>query len=279
MSTVDLMEKAADLMVSRGLTVLESSGWQSRGRPYSFNPTAGVIAHHTGTEGDCDNVLINGRSDLPGPLCQWALHRDGKPVLIASGYANHAGESQPGAPSNSNGWGIEATGPVPVSAFGPSAFPNYDEYVIMVGCILEVQGWGTSKVFGHKESCSPSGRKIDPSFDMDAFRSAIAAGMKDGDNPLADLSQGDKDFFQGLFNGVHQDFVTLLRGETHASTQRILDKLSQIAVLVEGIEDAITGVLTALRASPPAALTSPTPSTGEDGVLGPPRPPSRPLGD
>ena len=176
---LERMTQASDLMVKRGLTVKESNGWEKRGRPYSFNPTKGVICHHTAAAEDIDNVLINGRSDLPGPLCHWALHKNGDVVLIAAGYANHAGASKSGYPSNSNGWGIEATGPVPNnSAYGESAFPNYDEYIVMVNCIVEVGGWGVSiqTVPGHKDSCDPPGRKPDPHFDMNTFRSRVASG-------------------------------------------------------------------------------------------------------
>lgn len=172
-STVDRMRRAANLMVARGLRVQYSSGWENRSRPYSFNPSVGIVDHHTAATTDIDSVLINGRSDLPGPLCNWALHKDGTWVLIAAGYANHAGSSVPGAPSNSSGWGVEATGPIPLDGYGPSAFPNYDSYVVGMACILEIENWAASKAWGHKESCDPPGRKIDPSFSMDAFRDQI----------------------------------------------------------------------------------------------------------
>jgi hypothetical protein len=67
-----------------------------------------VIAHHTAATNDSDSTLINGRSDLPGPLCNRALPENGDWVLIASGRANHAGE---GTLSNFEAQGIEATGP------------------------------------------------------------------------------------------------------------------------------------------------------------------------
>jgi hypothetical protein len=176
-STADRMRQVANLLVARGVRVQYSSGWESRGRPYSFSPSAGVIDHHTASATDIDSVLINGRSDLPGPLCHYAMHLDGTVVLIAAGYANHAGESVAGAPENSTGWGIEATGPWPDNnASGPGAFPQYAQYQQLNAAILEVDGWGTSKMWGHSESCSPPGRKGDPYFDMDDFRAGTAAG-------------------------------------------------------------------------------------------------------
>lgn len=203
MSTVDKMRAVANLCVERGLVVKYSSGWESRGRPYSFNPTAGVIAHHTGGAEDIDNVLINGRSDLPGPLCQYALHKNGDVVLIAAGYANHAGESQSGAPSNSNGWGIEATGPQSLDGYGPSTFPNYDEYGILLGCILDVEGWPSSKIWGHKESCYPEGRKVDPFLDMDQLRKDAEEGGDMG------MSSGDWDKMNKQFADIDSQVAAL----------------------------------------------------------------------
>jgi hypothetical protein len=196
-------------MVQRGLRVQYSSGWDGRGRPYSFSPSVGIIDHHTASTSDIDSVLINGRSDLPGPLCNWALHKDGTWVLIASGYANHAGESQSGAPTNSTGWGVEATGPIPIEATGPGAFPNYDAYVTGMACIMEAENWPTSKIWGHKESCHPSGRKIDPSFDMNSFRSKVAAG---GESDLP-LNDADKNWIrQTVHDALYHHLLVALSG-------------------------------------------------------------------
>lgn len=193
------MADAADLMVARGLRVKYSSGWQDRGRPYSFNPTAGGITHHTASPTDIDSVLINGRSDLPGPLCNWALHADGTWVLIAAGYANHAGESLPGAPTNGTGYGVEQTGPTPTGATGPGAFPhNYEAGMAGWACILEVQGWSTQKIWGHKESCSPPGRKVDPFFGMDEFRAGVAGGGAPGED-LSIMDQATRDYLDHQF--------------------------------------------------------------------------------
>lgn len=89
----------ASALRAEGCTVVEESGWKSRGRPSStgsFNPY-GVLWHHTGTTASYSNpfptksVLINGRSDLPGPLCQVGIGYDGVCHIIAAGRANHAG--------------------------------------------------------------------------------------------------------------------------------------------------------------------------------------------
>lgn len=83
-----------------GLTVIEIEGWETRGRPGSFDPV-GVLNHHTGAfdrDGDLADDLdyakwlfLRGRADLPAPLCQIALSAEGTVYLGAAGRANHGG--------------------------------------------------------------------------------------------------------------------------------------------------------------------------------------------
>lgn len=89
-----------------GLYVIEESGWSTRGRPSStgsFNPS-GVLWHHTGTTSSSSNphptlkTLINGRDDLPGPLCHASPCYAGHIHVIAAGRANHAGEARSSGP-------------------------------------------------------------------------------------------------------------------------------------------------------------------------------------
>jgi hypothetical protein len=77
-------------------------GWEDRGRPLSagyFDPN-GSLTHHTGSTSSPSNpnpslsTLINGRSDLKGPLCQVATDYNGLVYIIAAGRANHAGSAR-----------------------------------------------------------------------------------------------------------------------------------------------------------------------------------------
>jgi len=179
-----------------GLRVVEASGWTDRGRTWSTLRPEYVVCHHTAATIDVDRVLIDGRSDLPGPLCNFALHGDDTVVLIASGLANHAGVA---TISSDQAYGIEATGPTPAGAFGPAAFSNYDAYIVLVAAIRLHHGWGTGRVVGHKEIARPLGRKIDPSFDMTAFRAAVTQRVanwgltEEDDMPYKDWDQDSKD--------------------------------------------------------------------------------------
>jgi hypothetical protein len=62
----------------------------------NFNPS-GVLWHHTGTTTStakpCPTLAlcVNGRKDLPGPLCHVVIGYDGVCHIIAAGRANHAG--------------------------------------------------------------------------------------------------------------------------------------------------------------------------------------------
>lgn len=77
-----------------GITVHEQPGWQTRGNGMS-SAYEGFIWHHTATGYANANlsVLINGRSDLAGPLCNTCGWEDGSVGMISANPANHAGAS------------------------------------------------------------------------------------------------------------------------------------------------------------------------------------------
>jgi len=77
-----------------GITVHEQAGWQTRGNGMS-SAYEGFIWHHTATGFSNSNlgVLINGRSDLSGPLCNTCGWADGSVGMISANPANHAGAS------------------------------------------------------------------------------------------------------------------------------------------------------------------------------------------
>lgn len=79
-----------------GLVVHEVAGWQERGADGEpMDDVRGIVEHHTAgpKTGNMPSleVLIHGRSDLPGPLCNLGLARDGSVYVVAAGKANHAG--------------------------------------------------------------------------------------------------------------------------------------------------------------------------------------------
>lgn len=83
-----------------GLTVVEVGNWSNYGYAgQDLQAVNGVIWHHTATprsnyersDAPTLGLCVNGRSDLPGPLCNIVFGRTGIVYLVAAGVANHAG--------------------------------------------------------------------------------------------------------------------------------------------------------------------------------------------
>jgi peptidoglycan hydrolase-like protein with peptidoglycan-binding domain len=162
-----------------GLKVAPVDGWENRGDG-DVGKTMGVICHHTAgpRNGNMPSLqtLLDGRSDLPGPLAQLGLGRDGTYYVIAAGRCNHAGKGkwQGITTGNTSFIGIEAenTG---LSNDTPWPDVQLDAYRRGVAAILMHIGKTAEFCAGHKEYALPAGRKTDPDFDMDAFRAGVAA--------------------------------------------------------------------------------------------------------
>jgi len=168
-----------DVLKAAGLKVALVDGWANRGHG-DVGPTLGVLCHHTAgpKHGNMPSLgtVIQGRPDLPGPLAQLGLGRDGIYYVIAAGKCFHAGAgSWEGVTNgNINFIGIEAenTGH-PDDSLWPDV--QMDAYRRGVAAILTHIGRGVHWCAGHKEY-APS-RKDDPDFDMNAFRASVAALM------------------------------------------------------------------------------------------------------
>jgi hypothetical protein len=174
-----------DAFRAAGLKVVETPGWKARGRPYSFAPR-GVIFHHTASPKGSGavpslKICIEGRSDLPGPLCHALVGRDGVVHLIAAGRANHAGLGGPrltipqdSANSYMAGVEVENSGvgePWPEQQLNVCA----QVFATLLMTFNRSEDW----LLGHKE-WAPT-RKIDPHpIDMHAFRARVRATMETG---------------------------------------------------------------------------------------------------
>lgn len=169
-----------------GLKVEEKEGWRHRGRPYNFYPKA-IIAHHTASGAQSGNyasesIVTYGRSDLPGPLCQVLLGRDGTVKMIADGYANHAGYGGPkaGIPANQGNTysiGIEAENNGVGEPWSSEQLNAY--YRLCAALLVWIDKPDANLVIGHKE-WAPS-RKIDPrGLDMDKFRANVKLALEQG---------------------------------------------------------------------------------------------------
>jgi hypothetical protein len=85
----------ADELRAEGLRVVEMGNWRNHVRSGDFTPV-GVMVHHTAsgqgspTAGNV-NLVVRGRGDIPGPLCNLLIARDGVVYVISGGRANDSG--------------------------------------------------------------------------------------------------------------------------------------------------------------------------------------------
>lgn len=174
-----ILPDLADACRKSGLPVKEIQGWRTRGHG-SFSSVNSIVCHHTATPstapGDYPSLGIvrDGRSDLEGPLAQLGLGRDGTVYVIAAGVAWHAGATFLQRQDNWHAIGIEAEHP----GVGPWTPEQYAAYVRLVDALSEHYEVPLSNVQGHKEVAKPLGRKVDPNFDMTAFRQAIQTARR-----------------------------------------------------------------------------------------------------
>lgn len=201
-------------LLDAGLRVNVVGGWETRGRA-AMHPR-GLVLHHTASRpprpAPSLAVCIDGRRDLPGPLCHVLIGRDRTCHVIASGVANHAGEgSWRGITGNASVIGIE------VENQGDGSEPWDPELVLVTyraaAACLRATGIGAAMVCGHKE-WAPR-RKVDPwGWDMDTARARIDVLAGNGD----DLMAAADDILRAISD---------LRGETRAIRDETLTRLDR----------------------------------------------------
>jgi N-acetyl-anhydromuramyl-L-alanine amidase AmpD len=172
----------ADVLRAEGVKLVEFPGWQNRGHG-DFKDIRGVMVHHTGSDNASAASIANGRPDLPGPLSQLHIARDGTVTVVAMGVAWHAGVGQyPWLPTNMANWhmiGIECAN----SGTSPTAphRKNWPEaqYSAMVNCCAAINrrlSQTSARTIGHKEYAGRAQGKWDPgAIDMDILRADIQA--------------------------------------------------------------------------------------------------------
>lgn len=203
----------------------EIEGWQTRRRDPDhgqWGPVHGFGVHHTGDDSADSidrNLIINGRSDLPGPLAQFGCNDDGVIDVIGCGRANHFGGGDPdvlkavinedygdyppapnehqGSPGAVDGniyfYGVE-------TYYSGTHVPTAEAYhsLVLLSCaVCDFHGWTAKSVIGHKEW---SDWKSDPGrVDMKGFRADVAARLKAGPElPPTHVTIGRRRIFSGL---------------------------------------------------------------------------------
>jgi hypothetical protein len=201
--------------------VAEQVGWRLRGRA-EFGEFKGIMIHHTAgpAKGNAPSlgVVTDGRSDLPGPLCNLLQGRDGTFYAVAAGRANHAGAgSWHGVTSgNSTTIGIECenTG---LPADSPWPEVQMQRLAMGVAAMLDYGKLPTIMVMGHREYATPKGRKIDPLFDMNAFRARVD-GYRNGAAPRPPVPAKDASGQRTLRRGSEGDDVKTVQAKVGTTT-------------------------------------------------------------
>lgn len=181
-----------------GVTYKEYKSWSTHHRPAStgnWGPVNGFMVHHTGSDStDQRELLYNGTSALPGPLCQFGLAQDGTVWLIGWGRANHAGSGDPDVLSavinenygdnpptdnessvdgNARFYGVE----IWYSGSHAMSDKQYASLRKLAAAICDFHKWSEKSVIGHGEWGSPG--KWDPGIssgkmmDMSKVRSDV----------------------------------------------------------------------------------------------------------
>jgi len=254
----------AEVLEDAGLKVAEQPGWRTRGRR-EMGTVKGVICHHTSgsPHGIMPSlgVIINGRRDLPGPLAQLGLGRDGTFFVVAAGHCNHAGRGmwQGLSTGNSNFIGIEAENMG--SANDPWPAVQLDAYRRGVAAILKKIGANPVMCCGHKEYALPDGRKDDPSFDMTNFRAQVATILAGTAPAPIVIPPVDGDGRPTIRRGVRGELVRQVQNDLKISVDGIFGAATEAALRQfqrdHGlVPDGIVGPRTwaSLEAAVPAVL-------------------------
>ncbi len=171
-----MLTELADVLRADGLPVREIPGWKTRGHG-AMADVLGVLCHHTAGPKTglypSENIVVNGRPGLAGPLANLGLDRAGTWITVAAGQAWHAGTgSAPWCPANAGNShliGVEAESCGTRDDWTDAQRGSYPRGV---AALLRHFRLPAARAIGHKEWAP--GRKIDPAFwDMGAFRSDV----------------------------------------------------------------------------------------------------------
>ena len=187
MGNSQAIKDAVALLKKWGLDVQVHPQAETNGHPYTYQPHA-VIRHHTASnrlaiEQQILTYVVKGSADLPGPLCQFYIARDGTIWATSYGYAYHAGKGGPWRDiplDNANRYSVG----VEVDNDGKGEpYPAVQLHAArcLDAALLIVMGRDVSWLIGHKE-WAPL-RKVDPLLDMDVERLEVAAIIREKTSP------------------------------------------------------------------------------------------------
>jgi hypothetical protein len=199
--TVPTLAAYQAALKAEGLPVTAHPGWAEVNRPGPWDPE-GVAVHHTGpwsTVAGMLNLLREGRSDLPGPLCHAAGRPSGIVDLVGWHDTNHAGSNDPAvlaavkagkvppaprsghdtADGNARLYGIELIHSGSSSDPWPAA--QVEAAVRYCAALCRLHGWNANHVVFHKGLTT---RKVDPGGGFPSIRTFRARVKARLDAPI-----------------------------------------------------------------------------------------------
>jgi N-acetylmuramoyl-L-alanine amidase-like protein len=197
-----LVNDLASVLRAAGCSVEESAGWTTHNHG-ELTAVQTIVIHHTGTSAQSDgdypsyNVVKNGRGApgqdnyLPGPLAQLGIGRSGKAYTFTSGVAYHAGVVLSNSYDNQHAIGLEVESPGDGSPWPDAQLHGAAR---AAAALCRHFGLPVTRVLGHKEICSPPGRKVDPrgiDGDMPAFRALVQQYLNGDLEPEAPEEEED----------------------------------------------------------------------------------------
>jgi hypothetical protein len=238
-----------------GYPVVEVPGWETRTRPQLMSDVRTITCHHTangGAKGDYpsyDTVLHGRGPDLPGPLAQYGIGRSGTIYVFAAGSANHAGVSRSVDYEKPHAIGIEAEAVGVPGTPGDWPEPQMDAYAKLCRALIDEFGLKVADVLGHKETCSPVGRKTDPSFDMQKFRTRVAA-VKLGSKPVTPQDQESDDVsFSDKHKLTEADVKAYGTSDNKVGDTKSYDEIVRFPPAVARLRRELTALISAQNAT------------------------------
>ena len=242
-----------DVLRAAGVDVYVMPGAETRTTRSSGLTPLGLVWHHTATGPNWNDdhvafLLRDGRRDLPGPLSQVGIERDGTWVIVALGRANHNGY---GSPWRNDSIGLEFYN----SGTGePWPADQVRSGIVGTAAILRHLGKGTDAVMGHKET-DPN-RKIDPhGLDMREIRRRINAYLTGADQEDdMPLNADDKAWLRNLATEIAGNKEAVADWDHHygqKGSRRTLVRWTGEAVTLlrqNTVDRVVAGVLAGIEA-------------------------------
>lgn len=226
-----------------GLKVVEIDGWENRGRPAStggFLPH-GVLWHHTGSadanphsvKDDLDYarwLAITGRSDLPAPLCQLSLGRDGTVYFCAAGRSNHGGKARAAGPMPAGDANTMYVG-VEVQNNGTEGWSKtqYEAMVKLAVVLSKYVNCPAGANRAHRET-SVTGKWDPGALDMDRFRNDIAHGLAARKAPAMNNVQKARIKLEAMIANGQETRVLLRKAPKGRATVWAVDKALAVQI-------------------------------------------------